>query len=122
LRPLPKTAANRGPSGGHGRRRTVRVALPDLEKILPGTYNSLASHALASSRLRQQVSSEEAAIALSALIRRDSLDPAARLLLFARLAAHFRSLVRFPEEAVEGLSDEQLVRNVVDVLYRGAKA
>ncbi len=37
--------------------------------------------------------------------------------LFAELAAHFRALAAAPAEAVEGVSDEQFVRNVVDVLY-----
>jgi hypothetical protein len=34
------------------------------------------------------------------------------------MAAHFRSLVGFPPEATEGLTDEQYVRNVVDILFR----
>lgn len=102
--------------------RTARVAPPDLEKLIPGAFNSLAAHALASSRLRQRISPEEAALALSALIRRDLLEPAARLALFARLASHFRGLVSLPEEAVEGLSDEQLVRNVVGILYGRGKS
>jgi hypothetical protein len=57
-------------------------------------------------------------VALEALLRRDDLEPQARLQLFAGLADHFRSVVEFPLEAIEQLSDEQYVRNVVEILYR----
>jgi hypothetical protein len=30
-------------------------------------------------------------------------------------------LVRFPQEATEGLADEQYVRNVVDIVFRARK-
>jgi len=101
--------------------RTRHPALPDLEGLFPAEANALAAHALVSSRLKQRISPGEAAIGLSALARRDQLDADARVALFAALAERYRSLVRLPEEAVDGLSDEQLVRQVVDVLYRGAK-
>ena len=51
-------------------------------------------------------------------MRRDELDPAARLELFGELAAHFRQMVQFPTEVTEGLADEQYLRNVVDVVCR----
>jgi hypothetical protein len=38
--------------------------------------------------------------------------------LFADLAEHFKCKVEFPPDAIEGIADEQYVRNVVDVLYR----
>ena len=53
-----------------------------------------------------------------ALKRRDALEAGARVKLFAELAEHFKTVTRLPEEATEGVSDEQLVRNVVEVLYR----
>jgi hypothetical protein len=46
------------------------------------------------------------------------LKPAARIDLFSELAAYFRSVVSFPEESVIGLTDEQYVRNIVDLLFR----
>ena len=67
-------------------------------------------------RLRQRVTPEEYGIAVRALMRRGTLDAAARVALFAELARHFREMVDFPPEAVAGISDEQHVRNVVDVL------
>jgi len=38
--------------------------------------------------------------------------------LFADIAGHFASVVELPPDATEGLSDEQYVRNVVDMLFR----
>ena len=98
--------------------RTPRIFEPDLEQLLAGKYNSFRDHPHLCARLRQRTSPTEAALALQALLRRDELDPAARLLLFQRIAAHFRSRVPFPQESTEGLSDEQYIRNVVEVLFR----
>ena len=53
-----------------------------------------------------------------ALVRRDRFDPMARVQLFAELSAHFRAKVEFPPEATDGVTDEQYVRNVLDVVYR----
>ena len=91
---------------------------PDLEQALERKFNSLRQSPHLAARLRQRVSPEEAQIALRALLRRDAYDPAARIVLFRELAAHFKSLVTFPVEDTESLADEQYVRNVVDILYR----
>lgn len=90
--------------------------------LAAGKYNSLRDHPHIEARLRQQTAPMEVAVAIEAILRRDSLDPAARLTLFAELAAHFREKAAFPESALLGLTDEQFVRNVVDSLYRGQTA
>ena len=93
-------------------------AEPDLDQLLAGKFNSLRQHPHLEARLRQRVSPEEARLALQALVRRDELDPAARLQLFGALADHFKSLVAFPAESIEAMPDEQYVRNTVDILFR----
>lgn len=91
--------------------------MPDFTALRTEKYNSLRSHPPLIARLRQSVSPSEARVAWQALARRDRLDPTARVQLFGELAQYFRGLTPFPDEAVEGVSDEQLVRNVVDVLF-----
>lgn len=91
---------------------------PDLEQLLAGKFNSLRQHPHLEARLRQRVSPDEARLALQALIRRDELEPSARVALFSELAEHFKSVVTFPPESVEAMPDEQYVRNVVDILFR----
>jgi len=98
--------------------RLPALAEPDLSQLLAGKFNSLRDHPHLEARLRQRTSPAEAALALQAVARRDQLDPVARVELFADLAGHFRTKVKFPPEAVEGLADEQFLRNVVDALYR----
>jgi len=98
--------------------RIPRVTEPDLDQLLAGKFNSLRQHPHLAARLRQNVAPAEAAVALQALLRRDELEPVARVELFAELARHFRAKVEFPAEATDGIADEQYVRNVVDVLYR----
>ena len=97
------------------------VQEPDLDQLSLGKFNSLREYGHLAARLRQRVSPHEAGIALEALLRRDSFDPAARVALFAEIASRFKSLVVFPPEAVESLTDEQYLRNVVDVLFRTRK-
>jgi hypothetical protein len=101
--------------------RAPKLSEPDLDQLLAGKYNSLRQYPHLEARLRQRVSPTEASIAMRALLRRDGLEPGARVALFADLAEHFRALTPFPVEAVEGMPDEQYVRNVVDVLYRARK-
>jgi uncharacterized RDD family membrane protein YckC len=94
------------------------VTEPDLDQLLAGKFNSLRQHAHLAARLRQRVTPEEAGLALQALVRRDEFDAIARLELFDQLAMHFQTKVAFPQEAIDGVSSEQYVRNVVDVVYR----
>jgi len=98
--------------------RNPRLTEPDLNQLLAGKYNSLRQYPHLAARLRQRVLPAEAALALQALLRRDQFEPVARVELFAELANHFRATVEFPPEASEGITDEQYLRNVVDVLYR----
>lgn len=90
----------------------------DIQELASGKYNSFRDHPHLEARLRQHVSPEEASLAMQALLRREELEPSARVELFEDYASHFRSIVTFPEEARFGLTDEQYVRNVVDSLFR----
>lgn len=106
--------------------RTLVVRRPsipdvDIERLSEGKFNSLLQHPTLSARLRQRVSPEEASLAVRALLRREALEPAARLRLFEEVANHFRGLVEFPPEAAEGITDEQYVRNVVGIVHGGLR-
>jgi uncharacterized RDD family membrane protein YckC len=97
--------------------RTPKITQPNLVQLSSGKFNSLRNYPHLAARLRQHVSPHEAGVALQALLRRDELDPQARVELFREMATHFRSIVSFPQEATESIPDEQYVRNVVDVLF-----
>jgi uncharacterized RDD family membrane protein YckC len=98
--------------------RYPRMAEPDIDQLVAGKYNSLRQYPHLVARLRQRVSPAEAAIAVQALLRREQFDPVDRIELFGELASEFRSKVEFPSEATDGVTDEQYLRNVVDVIYR----
>ncbi len=91
---------------------------PDAALMGGQRYNSLRGQAALVARLRRESSPAETRAAWQALARREQIEPAARLALYAELAAHFRQLGHIPEALVDGLTDEQQIRNVVDVLYR----
>jgi hypothetical protein len=98
--------------------REPKITRPDLEQILSHKYNSLRDYPHLVARLRQRTSPQEANIALQALLRRDELDPLSRVELFAQIADHFKKIVAFPQEAIDGITEEQFVRNVVDALMQ----
>jgi uncharacterized RDD family membrane protein YckC len=98
--------------------RESKIPRPDLEQLLTHKYNSLRDYPHLVARLRQRTSPHEANIALQALLRRDELDPNARVELFAQIAAHFKKIIPFPQEVIDGITDEQFVRNIVDALLQ----
>jgi uncharacterized RDD family membrane protein YckC len=98
--------------------RNPKTVEPDLDQVLSSKFNSLWQFPHLAARLRQRISPQEAAAALQALLRREEFEPADRIELFETLSTHFRSKVDFPFEATDGITDEQYIRNVVDVVYR----
>jgi uncharacterized RDD family membrane protein YckC len=101
--------------------RAPKLSRPDLDRILGGKFNSLAETRHLAARLRQKISPELGAIALEALLRREEIEPEARLTLFGEMARHFRGVVEYPAEVVEQISDEQYVRDVVEILFGGGR-
>jgi len=95
-----------------------RLQEPDLDQLLPDKYNSFREYSHLAARLRQSVSPRVGALALQAVLRRDALEENARLRLFAEIREHLAGIVTFPPECAEGVSDEQYVRNAVDVIFR----
>jgi uncharacterized RDD family membrane protein YckC len=93
---------------------------PNLGALVYGPYNSFLSRQVLCARLRQRVSAPIAALAVDALLRRDTIDDLPRLAMFEDLANYFRSLVEFPAEDTEQLTSEQYVRNAVEVLHARA--
>jgi uncharacterized RDD family membrane protein YckC len=98
--------------------RIPKIIEPNLDQLGADKYNSLRSYPHLCARLRQRVSPLEASTAVQAIVRRDEFEAVARVNLFSELAEHFKGKVEFPADALEGIADEQYVRNVVDVLYR----
>ncbi|HEY3758116.1 MAG TPA: RDD family protein [Opitutaceae bacterium] len=90
--------------------------MPDAWEVQSQMFNSLRACSGASARLRYAIGPEEAALAARALGRRDALEDSARAEIFATMAERFRTAAALPPEAVEGLTDEQLTRNVVSIL------
>jgi hypothetical protein len=95
-----------------------RVDEPDLDQLLEGKYNSFRKYPHLEARLRQHVSPAEAQVALQALVRRDEFEPRARVQLFQSIVTYFKTIITFPQQATESISDEQYIRNLVDALYR----
>ncbi len=90
---------------------------PDLSALTPLKHNSLRQHPSLVARLRQGLTAEQGRAACQALLRREQMDDTARLEVFRAIAATCQSLAPWPAELRDALSDEALVRAVVDALY-----
>jgi len=97
--------------------RTVKPTIPDWNLISRDKFNSLLGHPHLVARFRDRVSQQESELVLEAILRREEIVPEKRILLFEQLASYFKKLVPFPEVAVEGISDEQYLRNIIQVLF-----
>ncbi len=95
------------------------VAMPDIDLLKTEQYNSLREYAYISARLRQLTAPDEALLAANAILRRAQLEPDARLQLFKALRAYFERKARYPEDVTQGMSDEQYLRNIADILFQG---
>jgi len=98
--------------------RNADFTPPEVSQINGGKYNSLKAFPHLAARLRQNISASEASLVLQALSRRDQLEPVERLKLFEEISSYFKAKVVFPGEAIEGLSDEQYLRNLAEILYQ----
>lgn len=100
---------------------TVVVRIPTVEpapqfRFEEGKYNTLREHPLVVTRLRSMVDPEEARLAWRALLRRESLEPEARVELYRQIAGRFRQRLRGQGEWIDQLPDEALIRGVLDVV------
>ena len=94
------------------------IHMPDLELLKPEKYNSLRDYAYISARLRQLTAPEEALLVANAILRRNELEPAARLQVFKALRDYFETKAKYPEELTHGMSDEQYLRNIADIFFQ----
>ncbi len=101
--------------------RSPKVSQPELNLILSGKFNSLKEFPHLCARLRQKVTPDLANIVLQALLRRNTLEPASRVQVFKNIADHVKAIVPFPEQAIEGISDEQYIRNIVEILFNSGR-
>jgi uncharacterized RDD family membrane protein YckC len=100
--------------------RRQPLDIPDAGVLVGERYNSMLAYPNLTARLRHRAKPEAVEIALDALQRRDTLEPAARVRVFDDVAAHFRALVEFPEEATLQITSEQYVRNCVEIILKPA--
>lgn len=98
--------------------RPHRRSLELPARSLAPRFNSLAAHPHLVARLAQRISPQALELGVGALLRRDQLEPGARLDVFAALAEHYRAAVPFPATATDTLTDEAYVRNVVAAIQR----
>jgi len=85
---------------------------------MPEKYNSFRDYPNVAVRARNTVTPEEAAIIQNALLRKKQLSEEARSEVYAELAGYFKKIVDFPQEASDGLSDENYLRNLAEIVFK----
>lgn len=101
--------------------RAPQIREPNYQTLDIGKYNSFREFPHIASRLRQRVEPEEAALLLEALNRRERLTPEARITLYRDMVKSLKVRCAFPESATRGLSDEQYLRNCLELIYQVRK-
>ena len=91
--------------------------LPSGFEPIRNKYNSFRDHPLIATRIRSTLTLQESAIALRLVLRRDTLTVEARQELYAAMAGYIKRLVTIPKEMTSHVSDEQLVRNTVEIIW-----
>ncbi len=97
--------------------RRMEISRPDLDQLSPIKFNSLKEQPVICSKIHKYISPREASIALNALVRRGEINPDERITLFEGLANYFQKKLPFTKELTGTISNEQYIRNIVDVLY-----
>ena len=95
-----------------------KIPKPHFEGFRLEKYNSLLQYPNLVNRLRNNLPSEAAQIGIDAILRCDDFTPENRLIVFNKIATFYQSVVPFPESITEVISDEQYVRNVIQLLYQ----
>lgn len=84
-------------------------------------YNSLLDYPHLTAVLRQKAAPALVDVAMQAIERRNELSAEAQAQVFGALGERFRQLTRIPEEVAVTLTDEQFVRNVLQVVTSAAR-
>jgi uncharacterized RDD family membrane protein YckC len=88
-----------------------------VSTLFSGKFNSFRTQPTLVARLRREITPDEADVCLRSLLQRDDLMAAERLVLFRELRKLVELRVRLPEEDTLGLGDEQIIRNVAEILF-----
>ncbi len=95
--------------------RIPRAPAPEAAAEVSRRFNSLKEDVQARQRIRVGLSPEEGSLVVSLALRRDLLEAAPRLRLFADTADYLRKRLKLSQRH-EGLPDESLVLNVAAVV------
>ncbi len=98
--------------------REDKIVEPDLSKILADKYNSFRDYPYFTAKARSALTPAEAALIFTFLQRRDRFNDDVRIELCSKLADYFKTLVEFPDEALENISNERYLRNLADIVYQ----
>ncbi|PCJ63040.1 MAG: RDD family protein [Planctomycetota bacterium] len=89
----------------------------DLKDTFINKYNSLRSSPHMCSKLKREVTHQEAELFYEAIARADELSVKPRIKLYDKLKDHIQSKVLFPNELINDISSEQYIKNVIDILF-----
>jgi uncharacterized RDD family membrane protein YckC len=96
-------------------------AAQSLRERMTRDENSPRGHPRIEAMIRRAITPAHAAVLVQALNRRREMEDDARLALYRELAVGLREKAGITPETAADLPDEQLIRNVLDILHRTRK-
>lgn len=97
--------------------RNEEINQPEFNNIETGKFNSFRTYPHLCNRLRHSIPPDLAHLALNALLRRKQLEPENRIRVYHEICTRIKQIICFPQEASDGLSDEQYLKNIVEIVF-----
>jgi uncharacterized RDD family membrane protein YckC len=94
----------------------------DTSSLHEKKYNTLLTIPHIAARIRQSITPEQASIALDALSRSKEFNPDSRIEVFSTISKLFKDKCKIPSEFTDGIPDETLVMNIMQILYAKIKS
>jgi uncharacterized RDD family membrane protein YckC len=97
--------------------RTIKISKPDISSIITNKYNSFRDYPVLAARLRDNIPPEISGILFKVLLRRESLEPEIRFEIYSEIVEVLKKYAKFPKEATQDLSDEQFLKNCLEIIF-----
>lgn len=94
-----------------------KQVVPDFDQIAPEKFNSLRERLGIIAKIKSQCNNDIAYISFHAILRRNEFEPDSRIKVFKALSEYFKKIIGSELEDINSLSDERLVKNIVEVLF-----
>ncbi|HPN30108.1 MAG TPA: RDD family protein [bacterium] len=93
--------------------RQAKTIMPDVKQITEDKYNAFMKIPGFERRVKQKLSGNQIELAIESILRRKSLIPESRILIYKNIADDIDFILKTPPDIKSALTDEQYIRNII---------